>query len=552
VPVSTNNHCFITFENSLNDIELPQSFTFPFFYTPHPLSISAAQQLQKMLNHEKLSTETGKMFGVLVVKNEQNELGFLCAYSGQSTVLSKRAYFVPSLSQNTENSAEFLTEQAAINQITIQLKTLTSNPKIQELKITIKEMEQSFTNDVTKMQISMASTRKSRKEQRSVAESILDKPNLEELYKKLSQQSIDEKNAYKELKRIGRKRIGQTQNEFNILETEINATKAQRKSRSFALQQSLFQQYQLLNAEGNSKPLLTVFKDTPQGIPPSGAGDCAAPKLLQFAFQNNLQPISMAEFWWGEAPKSEIRQHKNYYPACIGKCEPILNWMMEGLDVDENPLLSNPGHNKTIEIIYQDDAIAIINKPHGLLSVSGKHIQDSVQTRMKQLFPHATGPLIVHRLDMPTSGLMVIALSKRANKALQKQFIHRGIKKRYVALIDGKPNASTGSINLPLRGDFLDRPRQIVCEIDGKQAETDWVVVSPNKSNQTKVYLSPKTGRTHQLRVHCAHSQGLNSPIIGDELYGKSNKRLYLHAETLTLEHPITKEIMTFQAKEDF
>lgn len=259
----------------------------------------------------------------------------------------------------------------------------------------------------------------------------------------------------------------------------------------------------------------------------------------------------MAEFWWGASPKSEIRKHQNFYPACQGKCQPILEHMLEGISMDDNPLLTNPAQGKSIDIIYQDEVMLVINKPAEFLSVPGKNIEDSVYLRIKQSFPKAMGPLIIHRLDMATSGLMVIALSKEAHKELQKQFIKRTVKKRYVALLAGLIKEDSGTIDLPLRVDLDDRPRQLVCYEHGRHARTEWQVIE-RKNNQTKVYFYPVTGRTHQLRVHSAHIKGLNTPIVGDDLYGNKNTRLHLHAETLELKHPMTKELMHFQINAQF
>ncbi|MGL4448060.1 MAG: RluA family pseudouridine synthase, partial [Shewanella sp.] len=298
--------------------------------------------------------------------------------------------------------------------------------------------------------------------------------------------------------------------------------------------------------------------DTVDLTPPAGAGECAAPKLLQYAFKHRLKPLAMAEFWWGAPPKSAIRQHKQFYPACLRKCQPILKHMLEGLAVDDNPLRINPAAEKPLEIVYQDDALAIVNKPAELLSVPGKEITDSVYLRMQQTFPEATGPLIVHRLDMSTSGIMVIALTKASHKQLQKQFIQRRITKRYVALLEGSPKAllqgqREGNISLPLRGDLDDRPRQLVCPQWGKAAHTHWELKEIDAhTGNTRVYLYPHTGRTHQLRVHCAHHEGLDAPIVGDDLYGKRAERLHLHADLLAFTHPLTGLPMQFQVDPAF
>jgi tRNA pseudouridine32 synthase/23S rRNA pseudouridine746 synthase len=229
----------------------------------------------------------------------------------------------------------------------------------------------------------------------------------------------------------------------------------------------------------------------------------------------------MAEFWWGQSPASEIRKHQNFYPSCNGKCKPILNHMLNGIDVDPNPLLICKAKNKPIEIIYEDENILLINKPSDLLSVPGKNIKDSVYNRIKQKFPMITGPIIVHRLDMSTSGLMIITKNKGAHKHLQKQFINHKIKKKYTAILDGEVSVYEGEINLPIRLDIDDRPRQLVCDINGKPSRTKWKVLEI-KNKRTKICFEPITGRTHQLRVHSAHIRGLNIPILGDDLYGKS------------------------------
>lgn len=259
----------------------------------------------------------------------------------------------------------------------------------------------------------------------------------------------------------------------------------------------------------------------------------------------------MAEFWWGKSPSSEIRKHGFFYPACKSKCEPILTHMLEGLEMDENPMLINPAIGKNLDIVYEDAYLLVINKPGDFFSVPGKNIHDSVLNRMKMLYPEATGPLIVHRLDMGTSGLMLIAKTKEIHQHLQSQFIKRRIKKRYAALLDGIVDTDEGFINLPLRVDLDDRPRQLVCYEYGKSAQTAWKVVQ-RFDNQTKIHFFPITGRTHQLRLHASHPKGLNMPIKGDDLYGRKADRLYLHAEFLEFVHPITNEVVHVEVSAPF
>jgi tRNA pseudouridine32 synthase/23S rRNA pseudouridine746 synthase len=312
----------------------------------------------------------------------------------------------------------------------------------------------------------------------------------------------------------------------------------------------LFEKYQFLNIHKDQKGLLAIFNN-PDIKPPAGSGDCATPKLLQYAFQNDLTPIAMAEFWWGISPNSEIRKHKNYYPACQGRCKPILGHMLSGIEMDDNLLLENLAEKQELDIVFEDDAIIIVNKPPEFLSVPGKEITDSVYTRIKEKYPKATGPLIVHRLDMSTSGILVLTKTKEANKIIQSQFINKTIKKRYVALLDGNLEKNSGIINLPLRLDVNDRPRQLVDFTYGKNAKTSWSVIE-RKEGKTRVHFYPITGRTHQLRVHAAHKSGLNSPIVGDDLYGKKLNRLHLHAAFIEFVHPTTNKLINFSVEANF
>lgn len=312
----------------------------------------------------------------------------------------------------------------------------------------------------------------------------------------------------------------------------------ERKVRSQALQQWLFEQFHFLNAEGRTASLLSLFTDR---IPPSGAGECCAPKLLHYAYRHKLKPRCMAEFWMGETPKGEIREEGNFYPACQHKCKPILTWMLRGLDVEENPMRRNYDLLiRQMHVIYEDAELMVINKPSGLLSVPGKDDLPSVQDLL-------TGSFIVHRLDMDTSGLMVIARTKETHKHLQEQFIRHTIRKRYSALLEHPmPVGQQGRITLPLCPNPYDRPRQMVHEEYGRRAITNYEVVA-NRDGHALLHLWPETGRTHQLRVHLAHPAGLNNPIIGDRLYGHPNgRRLMLQADELTFRHPATDHIMTF------
>ncbi|PMH46595.1 RNA pseudouridine synthase [Vibrio sp. 10N.286.49.B3] len=568
----SSHDSFTPFQQSTEGYTKPERFTFPFYYEPHPLSVLAASELQRHLNqahewqhdfgvdahgHLKPQEQTkdaiGKMFGVLVVENAQGQLGYLSAFSGKIADSNQIPNFVPPIFDMLEQDGFFRDEHNAINKVSREFKALEKSPDYQQLLTLHSQQKQLAEQEIENHRALMIENRKNRKLQREQAEHTLDHEQLTQLQIQMSRESVMDKNALKQLKSTWQAKITAIELQLTEFKRQLDDKKQLRRKMSNTLQQKLFDQYQFLNANGVTKSLTAIFEPTPNKVPPAGAGECAAPKLLQYAFKNNLTPIALAEFWWGCAPKSEIRQHKKFYASCMGKCHPILGHMMLGLQVDDNPLLINPAQGKSVDILYQDEDIAVVNKPADFLSVPGKTIQDSVLSRMQEIFPEATGPLIVHRLDMATSGLMVIAISKRANKSLQKQFIGRFVQKRYVALIEGVPEVTSGTIELPLRGDLYDRPRQLVCHTHGKPANTFWQVIETNsETSQTKVYLYPKTGRTHQLRVHCAHPDGLGMPIVGDGLYGQKSKRLHLHAESIEFTHPITNEVIHFQVDADF
>jgi len=577
--MNSQKTCFTSFKHNIEGYALPERFTFPFYYEPHPLCLLAAQELQQQLqNHKPLQREleqTGKMFGVLLVQNSQGEVGYLCAFSGKlnshESSHQKTINFVPPVFDLDAQTDFFHEESSIINRLNSELETLLANPLLGEYQLAVELKLNQQDEQLDQHRKQMAINKKLRKEKRSNATNSLSGENLAQCLKQLAQESIDNKNQLRDLKEYWHDLISQVQQKLNILTVEIDRVEKTRKQLSTKLQKKLFKQYRMLNSAGIEKDLIELFQRSPYPIPPAGTGDCAAPKLLQYAFKQNMKPLAIAEFWWGQAPKSEIRQHRNFYGACSGKCQPILVHMLDGMDIDDNPLLVNPAEGKPLEIIYQDNDILVVNKPSELLSVPGKNIEDSVYSRIKHKFPQATGSYIVHRLDMSTSGVMVLALTKRAQKNIQHQFINRTIKKRYVALLEGRVEGdigkelmkSEGEINLPLRGDLEDRPKQLVCFEQGKQSKTQWQVIDTIEG-KSKLYLYPESGRTHQLRVHCAHPLGLNLPILGDDLYGRNNhfsgdgvadkkaKRLYLHAEMLTLNHPITKKEMTFQVDVEF
>ncbi len=553
---------FQKFKAPISEIKLPEKFTFPFYYKPHPLAKIATKEVQEYLENQTdfkhnfgLSEDNttlpiGKMFGVLVVKNSKNEIGYLTAFSGKLADKSLPDKFVPPVFNMRSYGSFYLKGEEEITEMNHRLSFLEQNENYIHLKNSLQNITKSINDDLEKEKEKLKRYKKERKARKKTGKSTLNKSDFKLLEKKLIQESFNNQFYYKELEEYYKNKVARKRKELAAFDDEVASIKKERKEKSNYLQQTLFSKYAFLNHKKESRSLLDIFNN-PAIKPPAGSGDCSAPKLLQHAFLNDLTPICMAEFWWGISPNSAIRKHKNFYPACQGRCKPILTHMLGGIEMDENLLLENLAENQELEIVYEDNVLLIVNKPSEFLSVPGKNISDSVYTRIKEKYPKATGPLIVHRIDMSTSGILLLTKTKEAHKVLQSQFIKRTIKKRYVALLDGDLTENSGTIKLPLRVDLDDRPRQLVDFEYGKNAETNWQIIK-KENGKTKVYFYPITGRTHQLRVHAAHKDGLNTPIVGDDLYGKKENRLHLHAEFIEFSHPETNKIMSFTIAADF
>lgn len=530
---------FHHFNQSIAHITLPYKFTYPFHYTPHPLCLIAANELQEYIKTQAQWSEElkrGKMFGILIVQAPNGDIGYLAAFSGNLAQSNQHSYFVPSVYDLLNPTGFFRKEEEQISAINSKISSLQSD----KYYLTTRQRLSDVTSSANQ---ALIAAKESLKAAKSIRDCCRQNNPDKETNARLIRESQHAKANFKRLELDWKNKIEQVQKEVDAFNLLIDNKKKERKTRSAALQNKLFNQFQMLNILGESKGLCEIFEQTSQKTPPAGAGECAGPKLLQHAFIHQLKPIAMAEFWWGDSPKTEIRHHGQYYPACKGKCEPILQHMLQGLVMDENPLIKHKSESTPLKICFEDTWILVINKPEGLLSVPGKLDTDSVYTRIKASYPEATGPMIVHRLDMATSGLLLIAKTKEVHKNLQAQFKNKTIKKRYIALLDGIVKENAGTINLPLCLNPLDRPRQIVSEEYGKPALTHYEVLK-RIGKQTLIAFYPITGRTHQLRVHAAHHLGLQTPIVGDELYGKKDKRLYLHAESIEFTHPITGDIM--------
>ena len=553
---------FQYFKTDISGIQLPEKFTFPFYYEPHSLAKIATEEIQEYLESQtdfkhnfgldttKTNLPIGKMFGVLIVQNQKNEVGYLAAFSGKLADKSLPKKFVPPVFNMRTEGSFYIKGELEIDKINAQLTLLKSNEHYLDLKKSFKKLTQAIAEDLENQRKKMKLSKSDRKLRKKKSNSVLSELEVKNLTKKLMQESYNDQFFYKELLEYYETKSKKEGKEVLVFENKIALLKKERKEKSNYLQQTLFSKYAFLNPQKELKNLLDVFND-PAIKPPAGSGECSAPKLLQYAFANDLKPISMAEFWWGISPNSAVRKHKNYYPACQSRCKPILTHMLQGLKVDPNLLLENLSEKQELKIIYEDDVLIVVNKPAEFLSVPGKEITDSVYSRIKEKYPTATGPLIVHRLDMSTSGILLLTKTKEANKVLQSQFINRTVKKRYVALLDGNLSENSGTIKLPLRVDLDDRPKQLVDFVHGKNAETDWEIIR-REHGKTRVYFYPITGRTHQLRVHAAHKNGLNTPIFGDDLYGKKTTRLHLHAEFIEFSHPSTNEKISFTVDAEF
>mgnify|MGYP001560809711 CR=1 FL=1 len=553
--------CFIAFESDVSRVELPSKFTFPFYYEPHELSLKATEELQRHIVKQEWNRDfgigedegnaVGIMFGVLVVKNHEGHLGYLAAFSGKLAGSNHHDRFVPPVYDILTHDGFFRQEEKHIERLTAEIELLEEAPELWKRRDEFESQSKQSESELTEARNKIKVGKRDRKNQRETAKAELAPEAYGQLEAALVKESLDDQFDFKRLAKKWRSDLSKSKEDLDALLNAIRDLKKERKYSSASTQANMFNHYQFLNQSGESKSLLSIFDHTESKIPPAGAGECAAPKLLQYAYLNKLKPIAMAEFWWGKSPSSEIRKHKQFYPSCRGKCEPILGHMLEGLDVEPNEMLSNLKDEKELDIIFEDEHLVAVNKPAEFLSVPGKEIEDSVYTRVKEKYPDADGPLVVHRLDMSTSGVMLLAKSKDVHKAIQHQFEQRTIKKRYVALLRGELTEKRGEINLPLRVDFHDRPRQLVCHEHGKPARTVWELVE-TIDGQSLVRFYPITGRTHQLRVHAAHADGLNTPILGDDLYGTKADRLHLHAEQLRFIHPATQEEVTLKVPAPF
>ena len=578
--------------------------------SPRALAFVAARRVATYVEqHPELTAGEvcGKMYGVLVVEAPGGCLAFLAAHSGLLGGRNDWSFFVPPVFDAQQPDGHFKTKEREISGMNRRIAELMQRPQLFEARQRLEQVRQQADRVIAQEREEV----KARKARRDTMRR--EQPQMDDATKAmLIRESQHDKAQLRRLMKSCEASVAEHQEALDVMEREIDTLKRERREGSDVLQRWLFDQYVMLNAKGMRRTLIDIFARFNGTLPPAGAGDCCAPKLLQFAYAHNLRPVSLAEFWLGAPPPTEVRRHLQFYPPCRSKCYPILQFMLQGLDaplpgaeevyplreegggttnddkaslddkasidtneahddkasLDDNGFLDAQGHiykkcGASLHIIYEDEQMAVVSKPSGMLSVPGKSCRLSVESIVREHYGIAADvPVIVHRLDMDTSGLLLIARTREAHKALQQQFLDHTVSKSYLALLEGVPHegltgehvvwhsSHTGTITLPLRPDLDDRPRQLVDFVHGKPAVTRFRLLKVIDGHQL-IALTPVTGRTHQLRMHCAHHLGLNCPILGDPLYGNAiepsaniAQRLYLHAEQITFRHPSSGEIV--------
>ncbi|XXF78843.1 pseudouridine synthase [Myxococcaceae bacterium GXIMD 01537] len=552
--------CFTPFEPQPAPGEVPTDFPSPFDASgPHPLARRAAEALQAGLRAGAIAPglptalldgpEGGKMFGVLVVRAPDGRLGFLRAFSGMLAGRWDAKGFVPPAFDREARAHVEAPGEAVVKALHARAEDFRRSPALAEARAAHDALETRHATERAELRARHEAQREERHARRAALAASPSESGHREALHALEQLSRGDKAERRRQEEAQKRERSEVEARRARLERRLAAHERLRRLVSRALMKRLHDTYRLPTARGTRAPLRALYAPAE---PPSGAADCAGPKLLAHAFAHGLTPVALAEFWWGAPPPSGGRVAGAYYEACRDKCAPLLPTLLEGLSVaPPRAFRPPPAPREPLRIVYEDAWLVVVDKPHGLLSVPGKEAEDSVLARLRERHPRATGPLLVHRLDLATSGLLVAALDARTHAALQRQFVHREVHKRYVAWLEGAVEGERGLIELPLRVDLDDRPRQIHDPVHGKPAVTEWHVLE-RRGARTRVALFPHTGRTHQLRVHAAHPRGLGAPIVGDRLYGHPGERLLLHAEALSFQHPGTGERVSFESPAPF
>lgn len=503
-------------------------------HTPHPMAVRAADALWRRLEMAPPRNE-GKMFGVLVVADRDGRVGYTCGFSGMLDGQWDQPGFVPPAFDAEARDAFWPAGEAELGAATAALEAVRVDREGQAEQHALEALRRHHAAE----RDALRALHRRRRDERAAARAALDCADDAAVHARhaLDQASRGDAAERRRLAAAHEAATAALEALVAAHDQRIATLEQRRADRSRELQQRVHDSYVFASVRGERRSLTALFAPA---VPPSGAGDCAAPKLLAHAFANGLSPIALAERWWGPPPLSGGRLAGSFYPPCRGKCGPILAHMLDGLAREVEPVFGrtvvDPDEPR---LVFEDDWLIVVDKPCELLTVPGRtpDLADSVLSRLRKRYPLATGPLLVHRLDLQTSGLLVAAKDAVTHARLQQQFAARLVGKRYAAWLDGELACDRGVVELPLRVDLDDRPRQIVDHVHGKAARTEWYVVE-RRAGRTRVVLLPRTGRTHQLRVHAAHPAGLGAPIVGDLLYGRPDRRLLLHAEQLHFAHP--------------
>ena len=539
------------FAQDVQPQELPSRFNNPFYYSPHRLCVIAAGAVRDILScNEALSAEVakGKMFGVLIVQCSDGSVGYLAAFSGLLAGSNMLDGFVPPVYDLLSPSGYFKQEEESISLLNGKIRERENDSCYVAAVETVAYLRKAMEEELSAMRASMRESKARRTALRSSGALASEEEAL------LVRESQFQKAELKRATAKWQLKISGAEEAVASFRADIARLKEERKMRSAALQEWLFAQFKVRNARGEEKNLLEIFSTATGNLPPAGSGECAAPKLLQYAYLHGCKPLAMAEFWVGDSPAGEVRRDGCFYGSCKSKCEPILSYMLQGLDVEENAL-ERSGEIDTIAVVYEDDYIIAVDKPSGVLSVPGIVGGTSVQQWLRESYLRSNELYVVHRLDMATSGLLVAAKSVEVYKAMQHMFASREVSKKYIALLDGIPANGEGMIEVPLAEDYINRPRQKVDFAVGKKAVTRFKVLKTifkNGKECALVQFEPITGRTHQIRVHAACREGLDTPIVGDALYGNIAGRLMLHASSLAFCHPVTGEEISLETKVPF
>ena len=570
--------------------DIPAGFNDPFRYSPCPAVARASREIISHIHSDRTLDgilSEGKMLGVLIVEIPDDKLqdgaeqfrerlAYLAGFSGIAGGKNRLPGFVPPVLDLLEPEGHFKKEEGVISEINVRIRSILESREYLEAAESLSEINGGKASAMASWKEKMAESKQRRRRIRECLRAgvmpdsadtahYTEEPvhDMEKLQDALIRESQYEKACLKRIAAEYDARLPEARRLMENASGEIRKLRERRKDLSDILQKWIFDNTIVINACGERKSIAAIFSDRGL-VPPAGTGECAAPKLLQYAFLHGLRPLAMGEFWYGRSPDNEVREEGRFYPSCSSKCGPLLGFMMRGIALStENAERAQANACRGIgqeSIIYEDDSIIVADKPAGMLSVPGNTGQPSFMELLEKSSADRerrdrSRILPVHRLDMDTSGIIIYAKTEEAQRNLRQQFEARKIQKTYLADLDipekwPHREGETGTISLPLAPDILDRPRQKADTEKGKRAISEYRILSI-RGKRASAELHPLTGRTHQLRVHAAHKHGLGAPVIGDRLYGSaaSSGRLHLHAASISFAHPVSGEEMHLESK---